>query len=148
QSTRDALRRRLLAIDRLNFLQRPSPPVEQLITAGTITVCQLRDYDDRLRSLIVAVLVREIMRSRARADASARLLEAQRQIGNAHVPSPQVGLPRCWIIIDEAHNYLPTSGSLPSRAVLRRLITEGRNIGLSVVVATQQPSGLDSSIQR
>jgi hypothetical protein len=28
------------------------------------------------------------------------------------------------------------------------LITEGRNIGLSVVVATQQPSGLDSSIRR
>src|SRR5207249_4082087 len=57
-------------------------------------------------------------------------------------------MPRCWIAIDEAHNYLPSGGSLPSRPVLRRLITEGRNIGLSVVVATQQPSGLDSSIQR
>src|SRR5260370_38759904 len=58
------------------------------------------------------------------------------------------GLPRCWIVSDEAHNYLPASGSLPSRPVLRRLITEGRNIGLSVVVATQQPSGLDSSTER
>jgi uncharacterized protein len=147
-STREALRRRLLAMDRLNFLRRPSPPIEELITAGTITVCQLRDYDDRLRSLIVAVLVREMMRSRARSDAVTRLAEARRVAGDNASPNPLGGLPRCWIIIDEAHNYLPTSGSLPSRAVLRRLITEGRNIGLSVVVATQQPSGLDSSIQR
>jgi len=148
QSTREALRRRLLAIDRLNFLQRPSPSIEELITAGTITVCQLRDYDDRLRALIVAVLVREIMRSRAKSDANTRLAEARRQAGENGASVPISGLPRCWVIIDEAHNYLPTSGSLPSRGVLRRLITEGRNIGLSVVVATQQPSGLDTSIQR
>jgi hypothetical protein len=148
ESTREALRRRLLAIDRLNFLTRPSPPVEELLTPGVITVCQLRDLDDRLRALVVAVLVREIMRARSRADANGRLVAAQKHLGQAHATNVSTGLARCWIVIDEAHNYLPPSGSLPSRPVLRRLITEGRNIGLSVVVATQQPSGLDSSIQR
>lgn len=149
-STREALRRRLLAVNRLDFLRRPSLGVEQLLTPGVITVCQLRDLDDRLRALVVAVLVREIMRARARADAGSRLVAARRRIstGPEDVDRGPDGLPRCWIVIDEAHNYLPASGSLPSRPVLRRLITEGRNIGLSVVVATQQPSGLDSSIQR
>ena len=156
ESTREALRRRLLALERLGFLARPSPRVEDLLAPGVVTVCQLRDLDDRIRSLIVAVLIREVMRSRARADASSRLAAAQAQLGSQSTqrlvevsgvsgPTP---MPRCWILIDEAHNYLPTGGSLPSRPVLRRLITEGRNIGLSVVVATQQPSGLDSSIQR
>jgi hypothetical protein len=147
-STREAVRRRLQAMDRLNFLLRPSPAVEELLKPGTITVCQLRDFDDRLRALIVAVLVREIMRSRARGDANSRLRTARGRMGQRESAGDATGLPRCWIVIDEAHNYLPTSGSLPSRSVLRRLITEGRNIGLSVVVATQQPSGLDASIQR
>lgn len=149
-STREALRRRLLAVERLNFLRRPSPGVEELLTPGVITVCQLRDLDDRLRALVVAVLVREIMRTRARADANARLVAARNRMGQdgAAAVTASSGLARCWIAIDEAHNYLPASGSLPSRPVLRRLITEGRNIGLSVVVATQQPSGLDGSIQR
>jgi hypothetical protein len=77
-------------------------------------------------------------------------MDQQSANDNSQIASPPIqdGLPRCWIAIDEAHNYLPSGGSLPSRPVLRRLITEGRNIGLSVVVATQQPSGLDSSIQR
>ena len=154
ESTREALRRRLLALDRFGFLARPSPRITELLAPGTVTVCLLRDLDDRIRALIVAVLVREVMRARARADASDRLAAARAQLAGqpgAHVCAPASGdalLPRCWIAIDEAHNYLPSSGSLPSRPVLRRLITEGRNIGLSVVVATQQPSGLDSSIQR
>jgi hypothetical protein len=152
-STREALKRRLLALGRLDFLRRPSPRVETLLAPGVITVCQLRDLDDGIRALIVAVIVREIMRARARSDSHSRLSAARQQLGAStggeeaqHLSAN--ALPRCWIAIDEAHNYLPSSGSLPSRPVLRRLITEGRNIGLSVVVATQQPSGLDASIQR
>ncbi|MGH9428989.1 MAG: ATP-binding protein, partial [Terriglobia bacterium] len=149
-STREALRRRLMALDRFDVFRRPSPGVEELLTPGMVTVCQLRDLDDRLRALVVAVLVREIMRARARADANSRLMAARSKMGKTSeaATSFSTSLPRCWIAIDEAHNYLPSSGSLPSRPVLRRLITEGRNIGLSVIVATQQPSGLDSSIQR
>jgi hypothetical protein len=156
-STRDALRRRLRALDNLGFLARPSPGIADLLSPGVITVCQLRDLDDRIRALIVAVLVREVMRSRARADARDRAAAARTRLGRVKgaiaadengSPSSAVGIPRCWVAIDEAHNYLPSTGALPSRSVLRRLITEGRNIGLSVVVATQQPSGLDSSIQR
>jgi len=58
------------------------------------------------------------------------------------------GLPRSWIIIDEAHNYIPAHGTVPSRKPLKKYVDEGRNLGLSIVVATQQPSGLDPSIQR
>lgn len=153
ESTREALRRRLLSLERFGFLARPSPRVEDLLAPGVVTVCQLRDLDDRIRSLIVAVLVREVMRSRGRADSASRLVAARMRLGGQPTQTPSdegrpPPLPRCWIAIDEAHNYLPSGGSLPSRPVLRRLITEGRNIGLSVVVATQQPSGLDSSIQR
>ena len=58
------------------------------------------------------------------------------------------GLPRSWIIIDEAHNYIPARGNVPSKKPLKKYVDEGRNLGLSIVVATQQPSGLDPSIQR
>ena len=150
-STRDALRRRLLALGRLKLFQPPFVPLNTLLTAGRITVCQLRDLDDRIRALVVAVLVRQISRARGRTDARARFDAVRARTEHANVPpqcSDTTTTPRCWIAIDEAHNYLPNTGSLPSRPVLRRLVTEGRNIGLSVIVATQEPSGLDRSIQR
>jgi uncharacterized protein DUF87 len=151
ESTREALKRRLLALGRLDTFRRPSPRIETLLAPGVVTVCQLRDLDDSIRALIVAVMARELMRGRARSDSHSRLTAARQQLGTPTHEEQHLAatlLPRCWIAIDEAHNYLPSSGSLPSRPVLRRLITEGRNLGLSVVVATQQPSGLDTSIQR
>ena len=58
------------------------------------------------------------------------------------------GLPRSWIIIDEAHNYVPAVGVTPSRKPLKKYVDEGRNLGLSIIVATQNPAGLDPSLQR
>ena len=57
-------------------------------------------------------------------------------------------MPRGWIIIDEAHNYMPAKGISPSGEPLRKYVNEGRNLGLSVVMATQNPSALDPSIRR
>ncbi len=58
------------------------------------------------------------------------------------------GLPRGWIIIDEAHNYMPTKSIMPSSAPLKKYVNEGRNLGLSIVAATQNPSALEQSIRR
>jgi len=58
------------------------------------------------------------------------------------------GLSRGWILIDEAHNYVPQVGIIGSKGPLKKFVNEGRNIGLSIAVTTQQPSGLDSSIRR
>ena len=58
------------------------------------------------------------------------------------------GLPRGWIIIDEAHNYMPARGIVPSSEPLKKYVNEGRNLGLSIVVATQNPSALDPAIRR
>src|SRR5260370_29572493 len=82
ESTREALRRRLLALERLDFFARPSPMIEDLLAGCAITVCQLRDLDDRIRSLIVAVLIREVIRARARADAAGRLTAARARLGD------------------------------------------------------------------
>lgn len=58
------------------------------------------------------------------------------------------GLPRGWILIDEAHNYIPQTGIIGSKEPLKKYVNEGRNIGLSIAVTTQQPSGLDAAIRR
>jgi DNA helicase HerA-like ATPase len=58
------------------------------------------------------------------------------------------GLSRGWILIDEAHNYIPQVGIIGSKGPLKKFVNEGRNIGLSIAVTTQQPSGLDSAIRR
>ena len=50
------------------------------------------------------------------------------------------------IVIEEAHNYAPASQETYPKKVLRRYAREGRKWGLSLIMVSQRPAGLDSTI--
>lgn len=85
------------------------------------------------RNLILSVIGRNLFRARS----DARLRE---EFGLA----PE--LPRVWLAIDEAHQFIPSSGSSLAKPQLVRWAKEGRQPGLSLIVATQQPSAIDSEV--
>jgi len=58
------------------------------------------------------------------------------------------GTPRGWILIDEGHNYMPANQQIGSLKPLTQYVNEGRNLGLSLSITTQNPSGIHSSVQR
>lgn len=165
--TREALRRRLSAVRRLPIFSENGLDLRDLIQPGRVSVLLLRDLDHDMRSVLVALVTRKVMQLRGKAEqyermedvhrARARKYSAEgddtaagRELALAEASREQgsAGLPRCWLVIDEAHNYIPSRGRNPARQPLKKYVDEGRNLGLSIVVATQQPSGLDPSIQR
>jgi DNA helicase HerA-like ATPase len=56
------------------------------------------------------------------------------------------GVPRTIVMLDEAQSFLSPGESNPARALFVRLVKEGRNMGLSAIIATQQPSAIDSRV--
>jgi hypothetical protein len=167
RDTRESLRRRLESIRRLPVFSDAGLDVRQLVRPGHISVLLLRELDHQLRGVIVALIVKKLMQLRGTSEqyervsaihaARAKKLLAdgdpdgasREELAAAEAQrDAQAGLPRCWLIIDEAHNYVPAQGVVASRRPLKKYIDEGRNLGLSIVVATQQPSGLDPSIRR
>ena len=53
---------------------------------------------------------------------------------------------RTVVILDEAQAFLAPGPNSPARSLFVRLVKEGRNMGLSAVLATQQPSALDQRV--
>ena len=86
-----------------------------------------------LRNLVLAVLATFIFRMRA----IARRREA---LGLASDTK------KVWLVIDEAHNFCPSVRSTLSKDILIRWAKEGRQPGLSLIVASQQPSAIDAEI--
>ena len=164
--TVEGVRRRLRALRRLSIFSVDGVPIRALFAKGQISVLMLRDLDQTLRGLLVGIIVKKAMELRSVSDrfermAAIKIAQAEaksnqdaaaaRDAANAHADlssRAEEGIPRSWILIDEAHNYIPTAGIVPSKAPLKKYINEGRNLGLSIAVATQQPSGLDGSIRR
>jgi len=165
--TIEAVRRRLRAIGRLSLFADVGVDIRDLFTPGQISIVLLRDVDYALRGLLIGTIVKKIIQLRSISDRYERLardvylpkasaLQAEnpteaslfRDKAEEYLQEAQQGLPRGWVIIDEAHNYIPARGVVASRDPLKKYVNEGRNLGLSIVVATQQPSGLDPAIQR
>jgi hypothetical protein len=164
--TVEAVRRRLSSLRRLTIFSESGFDVRELFVRGTVSILLLRDLDTQLRGLIIGLIVKKIMEQRSLSDryerlariAAARLSTAKKsdvegasaieREKNEFEEMASRGLPRGWIIIDEAQNYMPARGIVASKEPLKRYVNEGRNLGLSIVVATQAPSGLDASIRR
>lgn len=85
------------------------------------------------RNLVVDVLARDIFKRRT----IARRKEELGLIGE---------LPRVWMLIDEAHQFIPAGKSTLAKEALIRWAKEGRQPGISLVVASQQPSAIDSEV--
>lgn len=86
-----------------------------------------------LRNLVIAVLANFIFRKRTIARRREALgLEADTK--------------KVWLAIDEAHNFCPSGKSTLAKEILIRWAKEGRQPGLSLIVASQQPAAIDPEI--
>ena len=55
-------------------------------------------------------------------------------------------IPLVWMFIDEAHEFLPLEGKTAATDALIQLLREGRQPGISVALATQQPGQIHRDV--
>ena len=141
QSTIDALRWRLLALADSSLIQEPGVDVRELLVPGRVSVLLLRELEDGLRALIAGVLMRLFS---ARMGSFHLARRVNRRLG---AESSEEDLPeRLWTFIDEAHVIAPKLGSTAASTSVVDYVKRGRDAGLSIVFATQQPSAVDDRL--
>jgi len=135
--TKEAVQRRLdMAHDWQIFAEDQYREIWEILRPDQVNVLDLSVIAQGrygLRNLVIAVLANFIFRKRT----IARRREA-------------LGLPsdtkKVWLVIDEAHNFCPSGKSTLSKEILVRWAKEGRQPGLSLIVASQQPAAIDREI--
>lgn len=150
RTTYRALRSRLqsLAQDKL-FSSKPTS-VSSIIKAGRVTILLLGHLDPSKRSLIAAILVRQLFNLRSAASEASKILKLDHTISGdeyaAAVKIIEESPPRTLLCIDEAQGYAPPSKVNPCTSILIQYVKEGRNHGLSLMVTSQQPSAIHPEI--
>ena len=112
--------------------------VPDLLLPGKISVLDFSQTPQNVRALILAILSRKIFseRVKARRKEELSLIEFQE---SESIPIP-------WILIDEAHNFAPVDGKAVSSDIINKIVKEGRQPGVSLVLATQRPMKLHSDV--
>ena len=109
-----------------------------ILVPGKASVIDVSMTPESMRTVLFAVLAEQILEER---------IEARRQEELGIIESAEIKRkPMCWIVMDEAHNFVPAKGRVASSEILLRIAKEGRQPGVSTVFATQMPNKLHSDI--
>lgn len=111
-----------------------SSHVPPLLEPGKMTVLDISLTPQNVRALLVGLACQKIFMERVEARRKEELAEIE-IAAIKRTPMP-------WIFIDEAHNFLPAEGSTPATDTLNRIVKEGRQPGITLVLATQRPEKL------
>jgi len=123
--------------------------VKDLVSAGKTSILDLSVYNSigafNVRALVISLVSRKIFIQR---------MDARKK---EEINSISSGLdylsgfekkedPLVWIFIDEAHEFLPLNKKTIATDALVQLLREGRQPGISLVLATQQPGQIHRDV--
>lgn len=134
--TRQALLNRLEMAQDWDLFSSRYQEVWEIFDPKAVNIVDLSTLDPGprgRRNLVVDVLARDIFKRRT-------IARRKEELGLVSE------LPRVWVLIDEAHQFVPSGKSTLAKEALIRWAKEGRQPGLSLVVASQQPSAIDSEV--
>ncbi|MBI3334772.1 ATP-binding protein [Candidatus Pacearchaeota archaeon] len=123
--------------------------VRDLLTAGATSILDVSVYSSvssfNIRALVLSLISRKIFKNRMDARKKEELESLQHGQDYLSYKS-QNSEPLVWMFIDEAHEFLPKEGKTPATDALIQLLREGRQPGISLVLATQQPGQIHRDV--
>ena len=136
--TVDGLRWRLEAVGEMGLIGENGTDVRELLRAGQMSVVLLRNLPNNMRALTAGVLARLLAGYMSDHHQSRRVARRRGEsYGGSRLPD------RLWLALDEAHLVVPSEGGTPASEPLIDYVKRGRDCGLSLIFATQQPSAVD-----
>jgi|SRR3989344_2505865 len=120
------------------IFSKDSTDIRDIVKGGQVSILDVSVYEDfNIKALVTGLLGKKLLNERiderkkeetTRITASSSILEREKQ-----------DYPMVWILIDEAHNFIPKNSKTPATDAMIHLLREGRQPGISLVLATQQP---------
>ena len=139
QNVRDALANRFIAAEGWGLFEKEGTRIEEFLKPGMISILDVSHYmrvseSWSIRAMVVGLISRKIFTQRL----MARKAEEYGQITGQFKKT----IPMVWMMMDEAHQFVPNEGSTAATGPLLTLIKEGREPGISVLMITQRPNKL------
>ena len=129
-----------------------STPLSELAKGGQVTVLDLSCYATMpnswgIKNLVVGLIAEKlfIQRMLARKDEEyAQIHKATNMFGEES--QKKFDYPMVWLVIDEAHEFLPVTGKTLATDPLVTILREGRQPGISLILASQQPGKIHTDV--
>lgn len=144
EKTKLVLKNKIESAKRWGIFGEKGIDANEILKPGKICIFDVSFFTSisetwNVRNLIVALLLKKIFDARVKARRLEEMKEIEYEYAGRILPLP-------WIIIDEAHNFIPAKGSTASTPILLKIVKEGRQPGISNIFITQMPNKLHREV--
>ncbi len=123
--------------------------ISDLVTAGKTSVLDLSVYNSvgsfNVRALVISLVSRKMFNERMAARKKEEITSISKGLSFSEFGDKKE-TPLVWMFIDEAHEFLPLDDKTIATDALIQLLREGRQPGISLVLATQQPGKIHRDV--
>ncbi|MEK6973118.1 MAG: ATP-binding protein [archaeon] len=137
---KEALINRLKAAKGWGLIEKTGTKIKDIVKPGTINIIDVSAYRQAIgmegtKDIIVGMIGKKLFEERMlyRKEEEAKLIRGERK---------ESSMPIIWMLIDEAHMFMPKDEDNIALKVLLEWVRVGRQPGLSLVLATQRPNRL------
>jgi hypothetical protein len=147
---KDACVQRFEAAKSWGIFEREGTPLDEILAPGVINILDISLYSHslgafNLRAMVIGMLSQKILELRTTERRVEELNEINATVSLTKQESKKA-IPIVWLFIDEVHEFLPANSRTAASGALTRVIKEGRQPGIGLVIATQQPGKLDTDV--
>ena len=153
KEVKDASINRLIAAEGWGLFSKKGTTIKDLVKGGRVSVVDISAYSHTagswgIKNLVVGIICKKLLQERmlSRKIEELKDIEAGSSFFGFEREKKDNEMPLVWIMIDEAHEFLPREGKTGATDALVQLLREGRQPGVSLVLATQQPGEIHKDV--
>ncbi|MBN2367652.1 hypothetical protein JXC34_01440, partial [Candidatus Woesearchaeota archaeon] len=134
------------------LFDKDGTPLDDLVKGGQVSVLDVSIYATMpggwdIKALVIGLVSKKLFTHRM---VSRRDEEFQDVHQTTHYfaedEEKKMEYPMVWLIIDEAHEFMPVKGKTAATDPLVTILREGRQPGISLILATQQPGKIHTDV--
>ena len=152
QNIKDAVENRFVSVEKLGLFSEKGTALKNLILPGKITILDVSCYatlpgSKEISALVIGLVAQKLFRERmvARRTEEFEAVKSTTTFFEEDIPEKEKK-PMVWLMIDEAHEFLPKQGKTSATNALLTILREGRQPGISLVLASQQPGQIHTDV--
>ena len=152
KNIKDAAENRFLACLNWGVFSKEGTSLSDLVQGGQVTVLDMSPYTTqpggwKIKALVLGIVAMRVFIDRMIARKSEEFEQIKASIHYlTEKAKPKKQIPMVWVVVDEAHEFLPLEGKTAASDGLITILREGRQPGVSLILASQQPGKIHTDV--
>ena len=147
--TKAAAKNRFYAAEKWGLFSTDATLIDALVVGGKTTILDVSCYTEgwNVKALVIGLVAEKLFleRLRLRKEEELQAIESVEHFLREE-RRETIKKPLVWLLLDEAHEFLPQHGKNAATDALVTILREGRQPGISLVLASQQPGKIHTDV--